>query len=52
MEEHGVRECYYAHVHGSGSAGAFQGEYRGVALRLVSADFLDFTPLAVRSFTV
>ena len=52
MEDHGVRECYYAHLHGSGSVGAFQGEYRGVTLRLVSADFLKFTPLAVRTFTV
>lgn len=52
MADYGVRECYYAHLHGSGAAGAFQGEYRGVSLRLVSADFLKFTPFPVRTFTV
>lgn len=52
MADYGVRECYYAHLHGGGAAGAFQGEYQGVALRLVSADFLKFTPLLVRTFTV
>lgn len=52
MVDHGVRECCYAHLHGGGSAGAFQGEYRGVTLRLVSADFLKFTPLTVRAFTI
>lgn len=52
MADFGVRECYYAHLHGGGAAGAFQGEHRGVALRLVSADFLKFTPLLLRSFTL
>ena len=48
MEEQGVRECYYGHIHGPGAAGAFQGEHRGVRLRLISADFLHFVPLKIR----
>lgn len=48
MADYRVRECYYAHLHGGGAAGAFRGEYRGVSLRLVSADFLKFTPFLVR----
>lgn len=48
MEEHRVRECYYGHIHGPGGAGAFQGEHRGVRLRLISADFLHFVPLRIR----
>ena len=48
MEEFGVRECFYGHIHGPGAAGAFQGEYRGVQLRLISADFLRFSPLKIR----
>ena len=48
MADHGVRECYYAHLHGGGAAGAFRGEHQGVRLRLVSADVLKFTPFLVR----
>ena len=48
MADYGVAECYYAHLHSSGAASAFQGEHRGVSLRLVSADFLKFTPLRIR----
>lgn len=48
MADHGVRECYYAHLHGGGASQAFQGMHRGVSLRLVSADFLKFAPLRIR----
>lgn len=48
MADHGVRECWYAHIHGSGAAGIREGEYRGVTLRLISADHLKFTPLQIR----
>lgn len=48
MADHGVRECWYAHIHGSGASGIREGEYRGVTLRLVSADHLKFTPLRIR----
>lgn len=48
MADYGVRECFYAHLHGSGAASALQGEHRGVWLRLISADFLKFMPLLIR----
>ena len=52
MADYGVRECWYAHIHGAGAAGIIQGERRGVRLGLLSADYLDFTPRCIRSFTV
>lgn len=45
MEEFGVTRCYYGHLHGYGVGQAFQGSYRGVELRLISADALGFAPL-------
>ena len=48
MADHGVRECWYAHIHGSGALGIREGEYRGVTLGLISADHLKFTPLQIR----
>ncbi len=48
MADHGVRECWYAHIHGSGALGIREGEHRGVTLRLVSADHLKFTPCLIR----
>lgn len=46
---HHIRRCYYGHLHGRAAAGAVQGDYRGIALRLVSADSLRFAPIAVDS---
>lgn len=49
MKQFGVRECYYGHLHGPGAASlAVQGEADGITYRLVSADYLDFTPLKIR----
>ncbi len=51
MEEFGVERCFYGHLHGAAIAQAFQGTYRGVRLRLISADSMGFSPLKLRSFT-
>ena len=48
LSEHGVRECFYGHIHGNGCRAAFQGEWDGVIYRLISADYLDFFPYKVR----
>lgn len=49
MKQFGVKECYYGHLHGPGAASlAVQGESDGVTYRLISADYLDFTPLKIR----
>ncbi len=46
---YGVKKCYYGHIHGKNSFKyALCGEYRGVEMRLVSCDYLDFTPKLVR----
>lgn len=47
MKEFGVRRCFYGHLHGPAISNAFQGEFFGVDLRLVSADYLKFTPFRV-----
>lgn len=45
--KYGVRRCYYGHLHGRASQKAFNGEYKGVKFRLVSCDFLHFSPIIV-----
>jgi uncharacterized protein len=48
LEAAGVRTCVYGHLHQQVDwERAFQGEYRGVTYRLVSCDFLDFSPLRI-----
>lgn len=47
MKKYEVSECYYGHLHGDGIKGAIEGEFEGINLRLVSADYLNFTPLLV-----
>ena len=47
MKEVGVRRCYYGHLHGPSVANAYVGDFQGIALRLVSADYLRFCPIPV-----
>lgn len=44
MNQYGVRRCYYGHIHSQGCRFAFQGEWCGVHLEMVSADYLRFMP--------
>lgn len=44
---HGVKRCYYGHLHGPGIKRAVQGLFRGTALFLVSCDAVDFAPVPV-----
>ena len=44
LDEFGVHECSYGHIHGTGSRAAFLGERNGTRFRLISADYLDFIP--------
>ena len=41
---YGVRRCWYGHLHSGGRSLAFEGEYRGIRFKLVSADHVLFTP--------
>ncbi|WP_059005135.1 metallophosphoesterase [Bittarella massiliensis (ex Durand et al. 2017)] len=48
MGEWGITQCYYGHLHGKAIQWAFEGDYEGIAFRLVSADALNFCPLCIR----
>ena len=45
LKSYEVRLCCYGHIHGKGCALAFNGWQGGTEFRLVSADFVDFTPV-------
>lgn len=48
MKKHCVRECWYGHIHGHGHKFAVTGEYEGIMYHMVSADYIDFSPVRVR----
>lgn len=48
MEYYKVRRCFYGHLHGPALGNAFAGNYRGVMLTPISADFLGFAPLKIQ----
>lgn len=48
LQQYGVELCVYGHLHGNGHRFAVNGEVNGVELRLVSCDYLDFSPILVR----
>lgn len=49
MQEYGVRDCYFGHIHGDHAAKkAPVGEYKGIRMHLVSCDYIRFMPKLVR----
>lgn len=44
LQEYGVKRCYYGHLHGHSCQYAINGERHGIDFRLVSSDFVQFTP--------
>ncbi len=44
-----IKRCYYGHLHGGAIRTAFNGEKYGIEFRLVSADYLEFCPLYIKS---
>ena len=48
LNEFGVTECYYGHLHGKSIRYATQGERDGITYRLISADGLSFCPYKIR----
>lgn len=47
--EYNVRKCYYGHIHGGNAAKkAVTGEFNGIKLKLISCDYIHFTPSLVR----
>lgn len=47
LEKHGIKRCFYGHIHGKGAYKAINGICRGIDLQLVSADFINFNPIRV-----
>ena len=47
MDEFGVRGCWYGHIHGEGHRLAVTGEVEGIDYKMVSADYVGFTPQRV-----
>lgn len=45
MGTYNVKICLYGHLHGESFRNAFVGETRGIDFKLISADYLNFTPL-------
>ncbi|MBR1660073.1 MAG: metallophosphoesterase [Oscillospiraceae bacterium] len=41
---YGVRRCWYGHLHSGARRLAWEGDWRGVAFELISADHLNFIP--------
>ena len=46
MKSHGVRRCFYGHVHGVYNI-APRTVFEGIEFSIVSADYLNFTPLRI-----
>ncbi|MDD3765952.1 MAG: metallophosphoesterase [Eubacteriales bacterium] len=47
MQEHGVTQCYYGHLHGNSHRLALVGMSNSIKYQLVSCDFLDFKPFKI-----
>ncbi len=48
LKEYNVSECLFGHLHAAAHKSAPTGIQNGINLRLVSCDFLDFTPLLIQ----
>lgn len=47
LHRYDVRYCYYGHLHGPSHGLAMEGQWDGVNYKLVSADYLNFTPYRI-----
>ncbi len=47
IRQAGVKRCYYGHIHSHGCKFAVNGEYMGIDFRLISCDYVNFTPVKV-----
>lgn len=48
MRGHGIKHCYYGHIHGAGHKHAVKDEYKGIRFGLVAADYLNFCPYEIK----
>jgi hypothetical protein len=47
LQGHGVKRCFYGHLHGASHKNALLGTRYGIEFSLISADFIGFKPLKV-----
>ena len=47
LKENNIERCYYGHLHGGAINGAINEVYDGIKFQLVSADYLNFSPLFI-----
>lgn len=47
IKSHKIKRVYYGHLHGAGAYAAVDGEFDGVALKLISCDKLGFVPILI-----
>lgn len=47
LKKYNIKKCYYGHIHGSGYRFAVEGIVDGIDFKLVSCDYLEFTPLKI-----
>ncbi len=50
LKKHGIRRCYYGHLHGESTLRAVRENIDGVDFSLISADFLEFCPKIIEKF--
>jgi len=47
LRKHGIKRCFYGHLHGASCLYAVREEVEGIKFSLISADFLEFCPQIV-----
>lgn len=47
LEKYAIKRCYFGHVHGKGHSSAYQGDWHGTHMQLISSDYLHFVPKLV-----
>lgn len=47
LSRHGIKRCFYGHLHYGGKGRAFEGEKDGVTYQLISADVINFDPVRI-----
>lgn len=50
LHKHGIKWCFYGHIHGRGCEKAINGIVDGINYRLISSDYLHFDPLEITNF--
>ncbi|MEF9976012.1 MAG: serine/threonine protein phosphatase, partial [Oscillospiraceae bacterium] len=47
LNEFGVKQCFYGHLHSASVRNAIEGEQNGIEYKLISADALNFCPYKI-----